>query len=92
MKDILTRYKVTLTARGSVFVGSGTEINKKEYIILPSKKVIIMDMAKLYGLAQRQGKTKDFEVYMLSPQGNLEGWLKKEELYEAAQRKIAAGK
>ena len=85
MKDILTRYKVTLTARGPVFVGSGTEINKKEYIMLPSKKVIIMDMAKLYGLAQRQGKTKDFEVYMLNPQGSLEGWLKEEKLYEAAQ-------
>lgn len=86
MKKFLDSYQVKLVARGPVFVGSGREIGKKEYIFLPQNKVGVMDINKLYGLVRIERKAKSFEQYMLSGYLSLEEWLRKEKLYEQAYK------
>ena len=44
MKPYLKSYQVTLQALGPVFIGSGREIGKKEYIFLTQQEAAVPDM------------------------------------------------
>ncbi|MBR2216154.1 MAG: type III-A CRISPR-associated RAMP protein Csm5 [Selenomonadaceae bacterium] len=90
MKDYLQEYKVKLTALSPVFVGSGQEFSKKEYVFLPQKKIGVLDMDKLYSLASHKAKRRQFEELMLDPRGNLGYWLDSQRLYEAATKDCIA--
>lgn len=82
MKEFLEQYQMTLTVRGPVFVGSGKEIMKKEYLFLPSKKKVgIMDIGKLYQMACDKGRQRRFEQFFLgSGRQDLRDWLDRERL------------
>lgn len=78
MKRQLKSYQMTLTAEGPVFIGSGKEISKKEYLFLQSKKVAVLNIEKLYDMLSRKNLQREYEKYMLSNQKeNLAAWLRK---------------
>ncbi len=90
MKDFLAHYKVTLVARGPVFVGSGREFSKKEYLFLPGQRVGIVDIQKMYQLMGRKGRIRQFEEFMLSPYADLGRWLDNERLKQDVERQCIA--
>lgn len=64
-----------------VFIGSGKEIGKKEYIFLNKKQIGIPDMQKLYAELTRQRKQAAFEDYLLGTANiGLSNWLLKENI------------
>lgn len=65
MKQYLKCYQVVMHAIGPVFVGSGREIGKKEYVLLGQGKVGIPDIQRLYGELARRKKGNAFEAYLL---------------------------
>ena len=80
MKDFLEQYKVKLIVRGPVFVGSGREFNKKEYIFLPGRRVGILDIERMYQFMKKKGRIRQFEDFMMSSYSDLGKWLDKERL------------
>lgn len=87
MKDFLEQHKVVLTVRGPVFIGSGKDVMKKEYLLLQrEKQVAVMDIGKLYQMACKKGRGKRFEQFMLENRGpGLYKWLREEQLFEEAK-------
>ena len=81
MKQYLKSYRVVLRTVGPVFVGSGREIGKKEYVFLNRGLVGIPDIQRLYGELARRKKEADFEDYLLG-NGNMDLtlWLKKQKI------------
>lgn len=81
MKKNLRSYKITLTAAGPVFVGSGKEISKKEYLFLQNKKVAVLNIEKLYEMLARKHLQQEYVRYMLSNQKETLGlWLKRNQV------------
>lgn len=80
MKDFLKVYKGTLTVRGPVFIGNGTEINKKEYIYVPeNKKVLIPNLSKMYDYLKKNNLADSYERYMLYNNKNtLTEWIRQQ--------------
>ena len=66
MKRVLKTYQLELKVCGPVFVGSGAEIQKKEYLFLNRKTVGIADINKLYMLVKKKHLEKDFESFMVT--------------------------
>ncbi len=78
MSGKLKRYQLTLKTQGPVFIGSGAELNKKEYVISDDKKsVLLLDMNKFWMfMARYRGMQESFEKFIMSGDGrNLEKWL-----------------
>lgn len=77
MKDYLKQYKVKLIVVGPVFIGSGRQILKNEYIFLDeNRKMAVMDMAKLYELAVEHKLESSFEKFMSENRIPLRKWLR----------------
>lgn len=77
MNQYLKCYRVVMKTLAPVFIGSGREIGKKEYIFLNRGKVGIPDIEKLYGELCRLGKESAFEEYLLGRMNiDLTKWLK----------------
>lgn len=87
MKDFLEQYNVKLVARGPVFVGSGKEITKKEYISLPNKQIGIMNIGLLYQMLKSKGRERAFEQFMMGSYRDLGKWLDQERLLDEARKK-----
>ena len=64
MKRILKTYDLILDVKGPVFIGSGKDIFKKEYIFLPDGKAAVFDIQKLYTLVKQHRKQGLFEEFM----------------------------
>lgn len=81
MNQYLKSYQIVMHTVGPVFVGSGNEIGKKEYVFLNQKQVGIPDIQSLYGELARRKKAAAFEEYLLGA-GNMEltVWLKKQNI------------
>ncbi len=78
MRQRMKCYKVAIRTIGPVFVGSGREIGKKEYVFLNRGKAGILDIQKLYAEMHKRGIGSLFEDYLLGRDGSdLERWLKK---------------
>lgn len=78
MKQNLKTYRLTLKTAGPVYVGSGREISKKEYIFLGKNAVAVLDIAKMYKEFKKTRKDKLFEKYLLEGnRENLNTWLNK---------------
>lgn len=78
MGNNLEVYRVRLTALGPVFIGSGAEFSKKEYLFLNNRRTVgILDMQKLYRLVSKKGLQSRFEDFMLKSGGRkrLDEWL-----------------
>ena len=59
-------YRITLTVEGPVFIGSGDEIKKFEYVYdRQSDTVYVIDTLKLFGaLQKRSGLQEKFEQHI----------------------------
>lgn len=82
MKRKLKTYKLVLKTFGPVFVGSGRDISKKEYMFLQDGNVAVFHIEKLYaGLAER-GLQHEYEKFLLSgrPREDLRGWLDRQNI------------
>ena len=67
MKSPLKVFDIELTVRGPLFVGSGQELKKKEYIKLRgTNKVVIPKLGKMYKDLCDMGKQREYEKYMLT--------------------------
>ena len=72
-------YQCVLRTLGPVFVGSGREIGKREYIFLNQNKVGVLNIQKLYTEMRRRGIGNLFEGYLLGFNNmSLTDWLKKQ--------------
>lgn len=81
MKQCLKMYRLTLKTVGPVFIGSGKEISKKEYLFLDNSKVAILDILRIYTLLNKQGKGTEYEKYLLeNNRDNMNTWLKKQHI------------
>ena len=70
MKQFLKTLTFRLTAMSPVFVGGGGVIGKKEYILPPSgKDVIIPDLHKMYNYLDSLGKSAAYEDFLLARGG-----------------------
>ena len=54
MRRVLKTYHLELKVCGPVYVGSGSEIQKKEYLFLNRNKVGVVDINKLFLLAKKR--------------------------------------
>lgn len=69
-------YEITLTTKGPVFIGSGKEFGKKEYVFLSENEIGIVDISKLYTTIQKKGLERKFEEYILQDnKRSLDQWL-----------------
>ena len=98
MSRDLRTYKITLTVNGPLYIGSGKEIGKKEYIFLSNNELGIMDIGKLYAKLLKKGLAPEFEKYMLQEdRRSLEQWLsthrfQKSDVQECLKYKVKYGK
>ena len=76
MDSFLKQYHVMLHTIGPVFVGSGKQLNKKEYIIDKRKKeVLVFDMGKMFSGLEKRHMGSKFEDYLLGGREVLSKWL-----------------
>lgn len=74
MKTYLKNYKLILTALSPIFIGSGKELNKQEYI-QDGKKIYIVDQTKLIGILQKRGLIQRYLNHISNPRCSLRNWL-----------------
>ncbi len=66
MSSFLQHYKLVLHTEGPVFVGSGKELNKKEYLLDRYKKeILVFDIGKMCQGLERMHFGRKFENYLL---------------------------
>lgn len=83
MNTYLEAYRVSLKTKGPVFVGSGREFSKKEYLFLKNHRIGIVDINRLYQVVKSHKREQDFEKYMLSDaRMNLGKWLETQRIGE----------
>ncbi len=77
MKDYLREYHVKLIAKGPVYIGSGQEYSKKEYIYdRRNGQILIPKLDKMYAFLRKKGLQQAYEEYMLNDRFNdLGAWL-----------------
>ena len=81
MKRKLQTYTLTLTAVGPVFVGSGKEISKKEYIRLKDGTVLVLDIEKFYSFIEKKHLEKQYLDFMLkNDRISLGSWILNQEI------------
>ena len=74
MDSFLKRYKIKLTTLGPVFVGSGREINKKEYVY-DKGLVYVIDPKKLMEAIVIKNLSGKFMGFMQKGTDTLQNWL-----------------
>ncbi len=80
----LESFRLTLTALSPLFIGSGAELSKKEFIYNKTcKKAFVLDFPKLYACLNRRGLLDAFEGYMTDYRDkDLRDWLMKNGVQE----------
>lgn len=74
MKRFIKVYDVVLTTKGPLFIGSGQEIKKKEYInIKQEKRVVIPRLDTMYSDICSMNRQREFEHFLLMD-NKLELW------------------
>lgn len=67
MNNYLKKYHIELKTVSPVFIGSGKEISKKEYVIdKRNNQIDVIDISKTYEFMRRRGLTTDFESFILN--------------------------
>ncbi len=79
MRDYLKTYDITLLAKGPVFIGSGGEFSKKEYI-REGDYVYIFAIEKLYQELKKRNLQKEYEQFMFQNGITLEQWIRKQHI------------
>lgn len=81
MNQYLKSYQVVMRTVGPVFIGSGREIGKKEYMFLNRKLVGIPDIQRLYAELKKRKREGAFEEYLLGTgYMSLQQWLEKQRI------------
>lgn len=80
MKNYLKSYRIHLKVVGPVFIGSGKELSKKEYIFYKNNQIAVIDIAKLYVELKKIHKVDSFEAFMLDNHETLGYWIKKNDI------------
>lgn len=84
MKNYLKTYTVELTTLAPVFIGSGQQLGKKEYVYDKyNKKAWIFDKKDLYGHIFEEKLSDAYERYMLRENTDLYTWMKENKISEA---------
>lgn len=74
MNPYLKNYKLKLKVLSPVFIGSGKQINKLEYIF-DGKRIYVADMNKLMSEVVKRGLAESFYMLMQSHEVYLKEWL-----------------
>lgn len=80
MKNYLKSYRIHLKVLGPVFIGSGKELSKKEYLFYKNNQIAVIDIAKFYLELKKIKKLNSFEAFMLDEHENLGVWIKKNQI------------
>lgn len=90
-KDFIKRYMITLETEGPLFIGSGKELTKKEWIYdRKKKKGIILDERKLFDYLSQKKLIDSFESFMLDSRSRtqLYDWMTEHGVYHSDAGKI----
>lgn len=72
----LTTFKLKLKVLSPVFIGQGSEINKKEYLYFPDKnRIFMLDLPKFIDFLDSKVLIDGYKDFMLSKQSDLRHWL-----------------
>ena len=77
MKNYLKSYRIHLKVVGPVFIGSGKELSKKEYLFYKNNQIAVIDIAKFYLELKKIKKLDSFEAFMLDEHEHLGAWIRK---------------
>lgn len=77
MKNYLKSYRIHLKVLGPVFIGSGKELSKKEYLFYKNNQIAVIDIAKFYLELKKINKLNSFEAFMLDEHEHLGSWIRK---------------
>ena len=77
MKNYLKSYRIHLKVLGPVFIGSGKELSKKEYLFYKNNQIAVIDIAKFYLELKKIKKLNSFEAFMLDEHEHLGSWIRK---------------
>lgn len=81
MKQYLKTYQMKLTAVGPVFIGSGRELSKKEYMFLTGNTIGVADIEKLYTYLKKKHKQQAFDEFLLNnPKEDLKHWIMEQKI------------
>ncbi len=90
MKKNLEIYRAQLTALSPVFIGSGSELSKKEYLFLNGRREVgIIDIQTFYRVISQKGLRSRFEMFMMDAgtRTNLSGWIRENGIREQEIKK-----
>lgn len=77
-KLYLKKYRVTLTTRGPLYIGSGQQLKKKDWII-SGKKGYVFDLRKLYLFLEKKNLLSQYERFVIGQgrekDSSLKDWL-----------------
>ena len=75
-KSHLQSFTVQVKTMAPLFIGSGREVNKKEYVYVPAgQKVCIIDFPRFAGFLTAKGLEDQYTSFMLGEQNDLYRWL-----------------
>lgn len=77
MQQYMSTYKVTLETKGPLYIGSGKQLGKKEYIHNRQKKeIVVPNLIKMYQQLKKKNLTGEYEKFLLNPkEKDLYMWL-----------------
>ncbi|MEY8319961.1 type III-A CRISPR-associated RAMP protein Csm5 [Lachnospiraceae bacterium 46-61] len=83
MNEYIKTYKVVLETFSPVYIGSGEEIGKKEYIYdSADKKVYVPNMKKMCTFFSKKGLLEKYEQYLLEDRRDFFIWLKSNNIHK----------
>lgn len=77
MREFLETYEIELWTKSPLYIGSGQDITKKEYVFLKNKKIGVMNPEKLYQMIKGKRLIAEYEGFLLANQRkDLTRWLR----------------
>lgn len=91
MQQYMKTYKVLLEAKGPVYIGSGQQLMKKEYIYNKAKaEIIVPDLVKMYRFLKKKKLEREYEKFLLDPrEKDLYMWIRRKGISYAECKKWA---
>ena len=91
MQQYMSTYKVTLETKGPLYIGSGKQLGKKEYIHNRQKKeIVVPNLIKMYQQLKKKNLTGEYEKFLLNPkEKDLYMWLVNKGITYAESKKWA---
>ena len=66
MQQYMSTYKVTLETKGPLYIGSGKQLGKKEYIHNRQKKeIVVPNLIKMYQQLKKKNLTGEYEKFWI---------------------------